>query len=118
MLFRLLGHLVDACDAAQKRGEVRTRADNQHVPDQNKLSPEDIGLTRKDIHEARQFRDAEVAQTGIARPCFGERSRRAAFDGNHYLLSELTRARLSMDAHCREFGPCGLNHVSSRYRCF
>jgi len=59
--------LADEYDAAQERGEVRTRADNQHVPDQNKLSPQDIGLTRKDIHEARQFRDAERNEPGIAR---------------------------------------------------
>jgi len=49
------------------RGEARTRADNQHVPDGNKLSPEDVGLTRKDIHEARMIRDAEQASPGIVR---------------------------------------------------
>lgn len=58
--------LAEEFDAAQERGEVKTRADNQHVPDQNKLSPQDIGLSRKDIHEARQVRDAEKADPGIA----------------------------------------------------
>lgn len=49
----------DEVDAAQEQGGVRTRADNQLVPDENKLSAEDIGLTAKDIFEARQIRDAE-----------------------------------------------------------
>ena len=45
--------LADEYDAAQERGEVRTRADNQHVPDENKLKVTDLGLTRKQVHEAR-----------------------------------------------------------------
>lgn len=57
--------LADEYDAAQERGEIKTRADNQLVPDENKLSAEDLGLSRKDIHEARQIRDAEVAEPGI-----------------------------------------------------
>lgn len=44
----------EAYDAAQDRGEIRTRADNQLVPGENKLSAEDLGLSRKDNHEARQ----------------------------------------------------------------
>ena len=59
--------LADEYDAAQVRGEVRTQADNQLVPDENKLSVSDIGLTRKDVHEARQIRDAETAEPGIVR---------------------------------------------------
>jgi hypothetical protein len=46
-------------DAAQERGEVRTRADNQHVPAGNKPTVADIGLTRKQIHNARSVRDVE-----------------------------------------------------------
>lgn len=57
--------LADEYDAAQGRGEIKTRADNQLVPDENKLSAEDLGLSRKDIHQARQIRDAEVAEPGI-----------------------------------------------------
>ena len=57
--------LADEYDAAQGRGEIKTRADNQLVPDENKLSAEDLGLSRKDIHQSRQISDAEVAEPGI-----------------------------------------------------
>lgn len=68
--------LADEYDAAQERGEVRTRADNQHVPPGNKPTVEEIGLTRKQIHEARQIRDAEKAEPGIIRRALDERLRR------------------------------------------
>jgi len=51
--------LADEYDAAQERGEIRTRADNQHVPDENKLRVSEVGLSHKDIHEAREIRDAD-----------------------------------------------------------
>lgn len=57
--------LADEYDAAQERGEVAKLGHNQHnkeaVPSQNTL------ITRKDIHEARQVRDAERADPGIVR---------------------------------------------------
>jgi hypothetical protein len=55
--------LADEYDAAQERGEVRTRADNQHASSkpEEAVSASDIGLTHKEIHEARQVRDAEDA---------------------------------------------------------
>lgn len=57
--------LADEYDAAQERGEVRTVG---NVPDQNNTpTADDIGLTRKTIHEARQIRDAEDADPGIVR---------------------------------------------------
>lgn len=59
--------LADEYDAAQERGEVAqsgqySRSEAEHLP-----TASDIGLTRKDIHEARQFRDAERNEPGIAR---------------------------------------------------
>lgn len=61
--------LADEYDAAQERGEVAKLGSNQTevgVPDGNTLpTAADIGLSRKDIHEARQIRDAEVAQPGL-----------------------------------------------------
>ena len=46
-------------DAAQDRGEVRTVG---NVPQQNNIpTAADIGLSRKEIHEARKVRDAEAA---------------------------------------------------------
>jgi hypothetical protein len=55
--------LADEYDAAQGRGEVgqpRTRTDL--VPKKNGVraaTAADVGLSRKEIHEARQIRDAE-----------------------------------------------------------
>lgn len=61
--------LADEYDAAQERGEVQRHGGQgrRDIPEQNIPSVGDIGLTAKDIHEARQIRDAEVAQPGIAR---------------------------------------------------
>lgn len=58
--------LADEYDAAQERGEVATKGKPINVPDGNiKATVEDIGLTRKDIHEARQIRDAEANDPGV-----------------------------------------------------
>lgn len=63
--------LADEYDAAQERGEVATQNDGRRpvgVPDGNaKPTVADIGLSRKDIHEARALRDAEAADPGIVR---------------------------------------------------
>lgn len=60
--------LADEYDAAQERGEVAVAGDNQVVTDGNDRKPSaaDIGLSRKDIHDARQIRDAERAEPGLA----------------------------------------------------
>lgn len=58
--------LADEYDAAQERGEVAKAGDNQHnkqvVPGGN-----DLGISRKDIHEAREIRNAESESPGIVR---------------------------------------------------
>lgn len=60
--------LADEYDAAQERGEVASVGKPVIVPDgNNKPTAEDIGLTRKEIFEARQIRDAEVMEPGIVR---------------------------------------------------
>ena len=64
--------LATEYDAAQQRGDVKSRGDNQHVPDGNKLSIREIGLNRKEIHEARQIRDAEEVEPGIVRRVLDE----------------------------------------------
>lgn len=59
--------LAEEYDAAQDRGEVaKAGGDKSKLPDQNFATAADIGLTHKDIHEARQVRDAEKADPGIA----------------------------------------------------
>jgi hypothetical protein len=63
--------LADEYDAAQERGEVAKPGTNQHqegVSDGNTLpSAAELGLTRKDIHDARAIRNAEAAEPGIVR---------------------------------------------------
>lgn len=65
--------LADEYDAAQDRNEVAKSGDTLRsgpgVPDQNagKATAADIGVSRKEIHEARIIRDAEVADPGIVR---------------------------------------------------
>lgn len=59
--------LADEYDAAQDRGEVASVGQPSIVPEGNDkpATAADLGLSRKDIHEARQIRDAEVAEPGI-----------------------------------------------------
>lgn len=60
--------LAEEYDAAQDRGEVkRNGGDRTSVSDRNTASAADIGLARKDIHEARQLRDAERENPGLIR---------------------------------------------------
>jgi phage N-6-adenine-methyltransferase len=61
--------LADEYDAAQERGEVGKRGDFGGVTSRGEdtLTVADIGLTHKDIYEARQIRDAEEEQPGIVR---------------------------------------------------
>lgn len=58
--------LADEYDAAQERGEVRTQGGDQNSKVEV-CSATDIGLSHKDIHEARQIRNAEEAEPGIIR---------------------------------------------------
>jgi len=61
--------LADEYDAAQERGEVSGPADrnSNSRTELNKASAIDLGLTGKDIHEARLIRDAEKVSPGIVR---------------------------------------------------
>jgi hypothetical protein len=60
--------LADEYDAAQERGEVAKQggARNFKIPNENfETTTADIGLTNKQVHEARKVRDAEKAEPGI-----------------------------------------------------
>jgi len=61
--------LADEYDAAQERGEVAKRGDNQRGRSNGERPPSstDIGLTHKEIHEARLLRDAELIDPGFVR---------------------------------------------------
>lgn len=52
--------LADEIDAARPE-EAKMGGRPKTVPDENGFTAADIGLTRKEIHEARIIRDAEVA---------------------------------------------------------
>jgi hypothetical protein len=62
--------LADEYDAAQERGEVQPHGGQgkRDVPKEN-IPPtvKDLGLTRKQIFNARQVRDAETKEPGITR---------------------------------------------------
>ena len=59
--------LADEYDAAQERGEIKSVGKPNSSNPEELVGVNDIGLTHKDIHEARLIRDAEVADPGIVR---------------------------------------------------
>lgn len=64
--------LADEYDAAQDRGEV-AKGRPKSIQDGNSSAiVADIGITSKDIHEAREVRDAEEADPGIVRRTLDE----------------------------------------------
>ena len=71
--------LADEYDAAQARGEVATRQHNPgsvgHVSDENMppATADNLGLSRKAIHDARLIRDAETAEPGLVRRTLDDR---------------------------------------------
>ena len=67
--------LADEYDAAQERGEVATGKDGPGAGVLNgnaKATTKDIGLTRKDIYDAREVRDAEESDPGIVKRALDE----------------------------------------------
>lgn len=63
--------LADEYDAAQERGELRSNGERSFSQEE-KVGLNDIGVTGKQIHEARQLRDAEAAgRQKIAGPTHG-----------------------------------------------
>jgi hypothetical protein len=58
--------LADEYDAAQERGEIRGNGERS-FSGAGKASADEAGLSPKDIHEARQLRDAERADPGVTR---------------------------------------------------
>ena len=68
--------LADEYDAAQERGELQALGRPKNLPDQKNYSPAsaaDIGLSHKEVHEARVIRDAEAAEPGIVRRTLDEK---------------------------------------------
>jgi hypothetical protein len=70
--------LADEYDAAQANGEIKSHGGHKpkEVSDvETSFSPDDLGLTSKQIHEARRVRDAEKARPGVIRDMLNERVR-------------------------------------------
>ena len=102
--------LADEYDAAQERGDVGQQgARTDLVRDVNEVVPSaaTLGLKRREIHEARQLRDAEDADPGIVRRTLDERLqrgeeptrsavRRAAEERLQRSLDRLTRVQDSV----------------------
>lgn len=63
---------ADEYDGAQERGEVQRRGGDGSSKAELPTAA-DLGLNRKDIHEARIFRDAEKASPGIVKRTITER---------------------------------------------
>lgn len=83
--------LADEYDAAQERGEV-AKAGNPNSSSREELpGVSDIGLTHKQVHEARQIRDAEVSQPGIVKQTLD----RAIADRREPTRAELQRSVLA-----------------------
>jgi hypothetical protein len=62
--------LADEYDAAQERDEVSTGRNGPAAGVLNgnaKATAKEVGLSRKEIHEARQIRDAEKRDPGVVR---------------------------------------------------
>ena len=59
--------IVDDWDRAQKEGVISVKGGRpKTVSDGNGFTAEEIGLSRKEIHEARKLRDREKTQPGRA----------------------------------------------------
>lgn len=59
--------LADEYDAAQERGEIRSANTGRSTSALEAPSADDVGLSHKEVHEARQFRDAERDDPGVTR---------------------------------------------------
>ena len=68
--------LADEYDGAQARGDVGqqgARRDLVRAANEVVASAADLGLNRREIHEARQLRDAETSDPGIVRRTLDDR---------------------------------------------
>lgn len=85
--------IADEYDAAQERGEIQTAGGDRvsKVPDRNNApTAADLGISRKDIHEARILRDAEKTDPGIVKRTIEE----AIASGEEPTRAKVRRAAL------------------------
>lgn len=84
--------LADEYDAAQDRGEVATGRPKSISDGNTSATVADLGITSKEIHDARQFRDAERDEPGATR---------RALDGIIERGEEPTRAAIRREITAR-----------------
>ncbi len=89
--------LAEEYDAAQERGEVASRGGEHSGREHSQVAPSaaDLRLARKDIHEARRLRDAEVAEPGIVQRTIDE----MVESGDDPLARLACRGRLSLPSN-------------------
>lgn len=83
--------LADEYDAAQERGEVAKAGKPNSSGREELPGVDELGLTHKQVHEARQIRDAEEAQPGIVKRTLD----RAIADRREPTRAELQRSVLA-----------------------
>ncbi len=86
--------LADEYDAAQERGEVATGRPKTIPGGNTSATVVEIGLTSKDIHEARIIRDAEATEPGIVRRVLDERLERGEEPTRTALREAVTEAAM------------------------
>ena len=80
--------MADEYDAAQERGEIKVAGNPNCSVSEQLPGPADIGLSRKQVHEARQIRDAEVVDPGVVKRTLGK----ATSEGRGPTKAELQRS--------------------------
>lgn len=93
--------IADEYDAAQLRGEVKANGGDRTVPIANS---EQLGLSRKTIHEARQIRDAEETFPG-SEAISAAAAAQVSIQGNISGRSPPTRLPCPSGAYRRLGGP-------------
>ena len=121
--------LADEYDAAQERGEVRPHGNKSEIPVGN-ITLAEIGISAKQIHEAREIRDAEQEHPGIVRRVLddaldaGEEPTRAKLKrATSTILGRTPAPRAGRDAICAQVKTglitlCGLPPASEVARYF
>lgn len=102
--------LADEYDAAQERGEVASQRDGRRPSQvEGQTTAADIGLTHKEIHEARQIRNAERDRCPIAARLPPDRSGRSNYSNPLATQSsEISRSPCAYATRVPDLGPVNM----------
>lgn len=97
---------ADEYDAAQAAGQVATPRDGNlgRSNGERPATAKEVGLTRKEVHDARQLRDAEQRDPGVTKRTDSKNSRYRCICDGTFDCSETAQIR-----HC---GRCRLQELS------